>query len=90
MVFIGHFLLLLFFMLLLYSLSNYSSLRYEIKELSALQTRLKTLSDPQQRQYYKNLYNENCEAYQRRKASIFSRGLIFFFKNLNQNFSRID
>ncbi len=86
MVFIGHFLILLVFMLALYLLANYTSLRTEAKELAALQESLKTLTDPKQRSYYTALYNENREAYNQRKHSVFSIVLIFFFKHLDQDF----
>ncbi len=86
MVFIGHFLILLVFILLLYLLANYSSLRYEAKELAMLWDSLKGPLEPQQIKYYSSLYRENREAYQRRKASVFSKVLILFFKDLDQNF----
>ncbi len=89
MVFIGHFLILLIFVLILYLLANYSSLRYEIKELIALQTTLKTLADSQQRAYYTTLYNENVAAYDQRKGSPFSRLLILCFPDLDQSFAPI-
>ncbi|MCX7122338.1 MAG: hypothetical protein NTV32_01440 [Gammaproteobacteria bacterium] len=90
MVFVGHFLILLLFMLALYLLANYTSLRTEAKELAALQESLKTLTEGKERAYYLALYNENREAYNRRKHSVFSIVLIFFFKNLDQSFSRIN
>ena len=90
MVFIGHFLILLIFMLALYLLSNYSSLHSEAKELAALQESLKTITEVKQRTYYTHLYNENLDAYNRRKHSLFSVVLIFFFKKLDQTFEPLD
>ena len=90
MVFIGHFLILLIFILALYLLANYSSLRTEAKELTMLQENLKTYTDSKQIAYYSDLYTENLQAYNRRKHSIFSIVLIFFFKDLDQHFKPLD
>ncbi len=76
-------------MLLLYLLANYSSLRSEAKELASLGESVKTMTDVKQREYYIDLYNENLNAYNQRKHSVFSVILIFFFKNLDQHFSSI-
>lgn len=82
------------FMIILYLIATYTSLRHELSEVKRLEVKvqkaLQERVDEKQLAYYKKKYKNEVKRFMERKNSLMAKPILHFAKDLNQTISAFD